>query len=238
MNEKKLREKFIKMAKEKIKEKKKRDDLYLIQLSRSLEDLIKVYNRLEERLSEFGYIYNINARGKKLIEEIKNLKESNEWINEKEKIMVIKKSANLLEEIDVQIKETEKLIEKYAKQIMPNAYHLIGGKLCAKYLSLAGSLEKLSIMPASTIQVLGAEKALFKHLTIKSRPPKHGILILSHYINSLPKNKRGKMARTLAAKLAIAFKADLNNVNIADKLKEAVEKRFDELKKESKKMLK
>ncbi len=235
MNEKKLREKFIKIAKERIKEKKKRNDLYLIQLSRTLEDLTKVYNKLEERLSEFGYIYDINARGKKLIEEIKNLKEGNEWINESEKIMFLKRFSLLLEEIENQIKEVERLIEKYAKQIMPNSYALIGGKLVAKYLSLAGSLEKLALMPSSTIQVLGAEKALFKHLRKGTKPPKHGILLLTSYVSSLPKNKRGKMARTLAAKLAIAFKADLNNINIADKLKADIEKRFSELKQEKKK---
>jgi nucleolar protein 56 len=235
MDEKKLREKFIKIAKERIKEKKKRNDLYLIQLSRTLEDLTKVYNKLEERLSEFGYIYDINTRGKKLIEGIKNLKEGNEWINESEKIMFLKRFSLLLEEIENQIKEVERLIEKYAKQIMPNSYALIGGKLVAKYLSLAGSLEKLALMPSSTIQVLGAEKALFRHLRTKTKPPKHGILLLTSYVSSLPKNKRGKMARTLAAKLAIAFKADLNNVNIADKLKAEVEKRFSELKQEKKK---
>jgi nucleolar protein 56 len=235
MDEKKLREKFIKIAKERIKEKKKRNDLYLIQLSRTLEDLTKVYNKLEERLSEFGYIYDINTRGKKLIEEIKNLKEGNEWINESEKIMFLKRFSLLLEEIENQIKEVERLIEKYAKQIMPNSYALIGGKLVAKYLSLAGSLEKLALMPSSTIQVLGAEKALFRHLRKRTKPPKHGILLLTNYVSSLPKNKRGKMARTLAAKLAIAFKADLNNINIADKLKADVEKRFSELKQEKKK---
>jgi nucleolar protein 56 len=246
MKEKQLREKFIEIAKKKIEEKKKRNDLYIIQLNRALEDLYVISNKISERLVEWAFLYNINEKNpKKVIEHIKAL--ANEAKNEKDKekgidllygkeqLNALLSFAQLFEKIQDEIEQKEQLLEKYAAQIMPNSYELIGGKLVAKYLSIAGSMEKLADMPSSTIQVLGAEKALFKHLRAKTKPPKHGIILLSHYVNKLPKHKRGKMARTLAAKLAIAFKADLAGHYIGKQLKEAVEKRFKELSKNSEK---
>ncbi|MEM4295511.1 MAG: hypothetical protein QXI89_02620 [Candidatus Anstonellales archaeon] len=231
MKERALREKFMQIAKQKLEEKRKRNDLYIIQLNRTLDDLYGIKNKLEERINEWAYIYGIKEKGKRLVEKIKELKPDKDWIMEKERIEAIKNTAALIEKVEEEIENKENLIEKCTAQILPNAYALIGGKLVAKFLSLAGSIEKLAEMPASTIQVLGAERALFKHLRAKTKPPKHGILLLSHYVNKLPKHKRGKMARALASKLAIAFKADLSGHFIGKELKDAVEKRFKELSK-------
>jgi len=65
------------------------------------------------------------------------------------------------------------------------------------------------VMPASTVQVIGAEKALFKHLKNKSiDPPKHGIIFQHASISTSPKSVRGKIARALATKITLAAKAD------------------------------
>jgi nucleolar protein 56 len=64
-------------------------------------------------------------------------------------------------------------------------------------------------MPSSTIQVLGAEKAMFRALKSKAKPPKYGLLFQHPYVHSAPKDKRGSRARALAAKLAIAARVDL-----------------------------
>jgi len=85
------------------------------------------------------------------------------------------------------------------------------------------------MMPASTIQVLGAEKALFKHLKNKKgiAPPKHGVIFQYPAISQSPKKVRGKIARALAAKLSIAAKADSETKRfIAPLLKQNLEARI------------
>ncbi|MFA5929559.1 MAG: NOP5/NOP56 family protein [Candidatus Micrarchaeia archaeon] len=108
---------------------------------------------------------------------------------------------------------------KIAREICPNMSHLAGPELAAKLVAQSGGLQRMAMFPASTIQVLGAEKALFKHLKSGSRPPKHGLIFQHPAIGMAPKKVRGKLSRALAAKLAIAVKADAFSHNfIAEKL--------------------
>jgi len=123
-------------------------------------------------------------------------------------------------------------ISKVMKEVAPNITELVGPLLGARLLSLAGSLENLAKAPASTIQVLGAEKALFRALRTGGRPPKHGIIFQYPEIHTSPKWQRGKIARALATKLAIAAKADyFTGRYIADKLKKELLERIEEIKK-------
>ncbi len=123
----------------------------------------------------------------------------------KEMIHKLSKNANDL----IRLKEKiEKMIEQKTKEIMPNTSYLIGEKLAAHLLSEMGGLEKLAYAPSSTIQVVGAEKSLFLHLIGKGKPPKHGIIFLSEYIQRAPKKHRGKVARILALKISKAAKID------------------------------
>ena len=80
--------------------------------------------------------------------------------------------------------------------------------LGARLISLAGSLEKLAEFPSSTIQVIGASKALFKHLRARAPSPKHGIIYSHPLINTAPWWVRGKIARAVAAKLSLAARID------------------------------
>ncbi len=123
-------------------------------------------------------------------------------------------------------------IEAVMKEVAPNITALVGPLLGARLLSLAGGLEELARLPASTVQVLGAEKALFRALRTGGRPPKHGIIFQYPAIHRSPRWQRGKIARALAAKLAIAAKVDcFTGRYIGDRLREEVEKRIDEIKK-------
>jgi len=118
------------------------------------------------------------------------------------------------------------------REVAPNITELVGPLLGARLLSLAGSLEDLAKLPASTIQVLGAEKALFRALRTGGKPPKHGIIFQFPEIHRAPRWQRGKIARALATKLAIAAKADyFTGRFIADKLKKALVERIEEIKK-------
>jgi nucleolar protein 56 len=117
-------------------------------------------------------------------------------------------------------------------EVAPNITALVGPLLGARLLSLAGGLEKMAMLPASTIQVLGAEKALFRALRTGGKPPKHGVIFQYPEIHRSPKWQRGKIARALAAKLAIAAKIDaFTGRFLGDKLREELEARIQEIKK-------
>lgn len=131
------------------------------------------------------------------------------------------------------LRETlEGYVDSVMKEVSPNITALVGPKLGARLLSLAGGLEKLAKLPASTIQVLGAEKALFRALRTGGKPPKHGVIFQHPAIHRSPRWQRGKIARALAAKLAIAAKVDFfTGRYIGDKLVEEFQKRVEEVKK-------
>ena len=96
---------------------------------------------------------------------------------------------------------------------MPNTVSLIGNTLALDFLLIAGSLENLVKYPSSTLQILGAEKAFFNHMRKGTPPPKHGILFNYPGLSALPPNQRGKVARTIANKMAITLKMDYFNTS-------------------------
>src|SRR6266487_3436339 len=100
--------------------------------------------------------------------------------------------------------------------VAPNVKELLTAPVGARVIAKAGSLNKLAILPASTIQVLGAEKALFRSLRTGANPPKHGLLFQHSLIHSAPRWQRGKIARALASKLAIAARIDLFRPGVKD----------------------
>ena len=80
--------------------------------------------------------------------------------------------------------------------------------LAARLINEAGSLEKLAFIPSSAIQVLGAKKALFRHMRSGARSPKHGLIFQHPLVQSAQQKQRGKAARKLAGKISIAVKQD------------------------------
>ncbi|MDP2666300.1 MAG: NOP5/NOP56 family protein [Candidatus Diapherotrites archaeon] len=99
-------------------------------------------------------------------------------------------------------------VRKEMLELAPNFTQLATPVIAAQLLSKAGSFKRLSEMPGSTLQVLGAEEALFSHLRARTRPPKHGFIFNHPLLKTLPKHARGKMARALAGKLAICVRVD------------------------------
>jgi nucleolar protein 56 len=99
-------------------------------------------------------------------------------------------------------------IEAAMEAVAPNVKELLTASVGARIIAKAGSLARLAMLPASTIQVLGAEKALFRALKTGARPPKHGLLFQHPLIHSAPKWQRGKIARAVASKVAIAARID------------------------------
>jgi nucleolar protein 56 len=124
----------------------------------------------------------------------------------------------------------EKYIDDVMEDVAPNIKALTGALLGARLIALAGGLVDLAKMPASTLQVLGAEKALFRSLKTGTKPPKHGIIFQHPYLHEAKKWQRGKIARALAGKLAIAARTDaFGGRFIGDELKADIERRVEEI---------
>ena len=101
-----------------------------------------------------------------------------------------------------------KYLELVCAETMPNLSAIAGHLLAARMVAQAGGLEKIAKMPSSTIQLLGAEKALFRHLKGQGRAPKYGVLFGHALIQQAPKHLKGKVARLIASKLSLAAKMD------------------------------
>ena len=114
--------------------------------------------------------------------------------------------------------------------VAPNLATLIGEIVGSKLIAHAGGLTNLSKYPASTIQILGAEKALFRALKTKGKTPKYGLIFNSSFIGRAGLKNKGKISRYLANKCAIAARVDCFSENpttkFGESLKDQVEERL------------
>jgi nucleolar protein 56 len=124
--------------------------------------------------------------------------------------------------------ETREFIEERAPELAPNMSNLAGSVLTARLIALAGGLDKLARKPSSTVQVLGAEDALFAHLRGNAPSPKHGVIYVHPYVRETRKEERGSAARAVAGKLTIAARVDRYagdlRPELADELDEKIER--------------
>jgi len=121
-------------------------------------------------------------------------------------------------------------VERNMGMIAPNITSVVGATIGARLMAKAGGLEKLAMLPASTIQVLGAEKALFRALRTGARPPKHGIVFQHEAVHSAPKWQRGKIARSIATKIAIASRVDAFRGSSEKEIEQRLQRRLEEIK--------
>jgi len=118
--------------------------------------------------------------------------------------------------------------------VAPNITALVGPMVGARLISLAGSLKELAKKPSSTVQIYGAEKALFRSLKTGTDPPKHGIIYQVPEVHSAPFWQRGKIARALAGKIAIAARIDAySKRNIGSDLKKKFLERVGEIQRQN-----
>jgi nucleolar protein 56 len=99
-------------------------------------------------------------------------------------------------------------LERKMAIVAPNLQALIGDVIGARLISKAGSLTNLSKMPASTLQILGAEKALFRALKTKGNTPKFGLIYHSGFIGKAAAKNKGRISRYVANKCSIASRID------------------------------
>jgi len=110
------------------------------------------------------------------------------------------------------LSERRRVLESYIESEMdicaPNLKAVVGPIIGARLIQSAAGLKRMALLPASTVQVLGAEKAFFRFLKEGGRPPKHGILFQHPQVHSARRDLRGRMARTMASAAARASKLD------------------------------
>ncbi|MDD2639359.1 MAG: ATP-binding protein [Methanothrix sp.] len=191
----------------------------LLQTIEALDDLNEVINRLEERLYEWSRLSDDRRlRGRALAESLSG---------EEGSIGILARSVRELYEARESVQMS---LETATAQIAPNLSNLAGPLIAARMISRAGGLKRLPEMPASAIQVMGAEKALFKHLRGKAPSPKHGMIYRHPAVMGTTRRLRGRAARALAAKLAIAARIDRYSGELNPNLKLVLERRIDEIK--------
>ncbi len=244
-----LRDAMIEVAKKRLRKAVGVDD-HISQAVHTIDDLIQTSNLLSERLHEW---YNLHfpelekvVSGSKypgLIAEHGD-RESIPGVEfegsvgaelSKEEKDTIMHFAQLLMEVNSEREELEGYIETNMKEHAPNLAHLAGPLIGARLICFAGGLEELAKMPSSTVQLLGAEKALFRHIKEGTKPPKHGVIFQHPYLHKAPYWQRGSIARAFSGKISIAARADFYSQEfIADRLRTGLEKAIKEVKKKRK----
>ena len=194
----------------------------------AFEDIMKITNLLLERTRSWYSYFSLDPLDAEnhLIEHVKSLSIGTKPLDRAEEQNLQSLVAMLAKTLEIR-DNIEKYINQVVEEIAPNVSKIVGTGIAARLIAQAGSIEKLSLLSAGTIQVLGAEKALFRHLKEGTPPPKHGILFQHEMINTSPKNKRGRIARLLAAKISVAAKADVfTKRDISKQLNEELNTRY------------
>jgi len=172
-------------------------DKNLIQAIESLNEAHSNFNLASERFTTWYSQITGNSRRK--------LEEILEIDTLPSQMLPLKSHINNTQKL---ISQISSYLDSESPKIFPNLVKILGTQLTARIVSLAGDLSKLARMPASTIQLLGAEKALFRHMADGSPPPKHGVLYQHPTIRRATGKDKGRASRKLAAKVAIASKID------------------------------
>lgn len=215
----------------------------LMQSISMLNELDPILNRLAKKMREWYALYNpefehatanndgfvriITQKDKAtLLKELNCTQTMGGDITNEDKACML----DTAQDINILFERREKNIEyikKIAQEIMPNTTAIIGGVMATRMLAMAGSLKRLSKMPSSTVQLLGAESALFKHMKTGSKCPKYGYLINHPLVQKAPKKIKGKVARAIVDKVSIAVKVDyFKGQPIGEELRIKLEKRF------------
>jgi len=265
MKFKELREKEMKKTREKISKELGMRDKLIVHVIKAIEIIDKTTNLLFEQLREWysvhfpelwrtsgdmdeylNMIAVLKTRNNFTVEKLKEFTKKAEAISKKaeastgasfkkEDAEIVSSFAEKIKELREERRKQEKYLEELMRTEAPNITAVIGATIGGKLITTAGSLKKLAEMPSSTIQVLGAEKALFAHLKKGVPSPKHGIIFSYSKLHTAPKKKRGIIARKIAAKLSIASKVDyFKGEFIGDKLKQELEEEITKVLKEKK----
>ena len=201
MDKKELRRRLLKKSRDTIEENLSGKEIHIIRAIRAVDDLEEINNLMKKNLEEW--------------------KKRSPDDNAKQMITRLEQNQKAIEDERLELIE---FIQKEISSELPSFTILASPVIGARLLASAGSKKKLAFCPSSTMQVLGAEKALFNHIKRKAKPPKHGHIFNHPLLQKLPKVKRGKAARILAGKLSIAARMDYFGKELTDLTGEVDEK--------------
>lgn len=232
----------------KIKKESASEDKHLIQAVNSIDEIDETISKLIERIREWYALYfpemDVIKNNETYIKLISQNKTKEEIINAKpdafpsniididediniEDLEIMNNYANSIHELQKSRKNIEEYIDYKMESIAPNLRLLVGPTLGAKLISHAGGIKRLAMYPSSTVQIMGAEKALFRHLKSGDRPPKYGLIYQHPQVRGAKWWNRGKIARMLAGKISLAVRRDVFtktlDENVAEEFKEKVE---------------
>ncbi len=207
--------KNLQLTKEALKHSVNEDNL-IMQAIANINELDKIANTMSKRLREWYSLYypELSERvenHEKYVELVLGQKRDQETFGadldlpDVEEMKLLAQRIISLYELR---KEHELYIQKIMKEYCPNLLELAGTTIAARLIELGRGLKHLALLPASTIQLLGAEKALFRHLKTNARSPKHGIIINHPLIQNAKRDQKGKAARMLADKLSLCARLD------------------------------
>ncbi|MBR6928227.1 MAG: ATP-binding protein [Methanobrevibacter sp.] len=213
-----------------IKKESSSEDKHLIQAINTIDEIDESISKQIERIREWYALYfpemeviRNNETYIRLISENKSKDEIikakpeafpddmidlEEDINPKD-IEIMNNYANSIYEMQQTRKNLEEYVDFKMQDIAPNLRLLVGSSLGAKLISHAGGLKRLAVYPSSTVQIMGAEKALFRHLKSGDRPPKYGLIYQHPQVRGAKWWNRGKIARMLAGMISHAARRDV-----------------------------
>ncbi|MCQ2376497.1 MAG: RNA-processing protein [Methanocorpusculum sp.] len=201
-------------------------DTGLLQMVRMLDELDRVINLLTERILEWHQGETPSASRKytragadKMLQKLaKNASNP-----------AMKPVAREILSLNALRAKLTKEVSAEADKVLPNMSALVGGLVAARLVSRAGGLKDISRMASSSIQVLGAESALFSHIRTGTPSPKHGLIFQHRRVHNAPREIRGRVARVLAAKLAAASRLDYFREEMVPEFIESANKKIDDL---------
>ena len=255
-----VREVMVEIARQKITEQAGRRDLHIVHAVRAFDDLEKTKNQLFVRVKEWYDMHfpELSSKVSDIDTYLKlvsipllrdKVETAREFLGPEEAEAVIEAAASSvggvltgrdadklasLAKLGLEVSREAEKTAQYIRELMsaeaPNISTVAGPVLGSRLISLAGGLERLARLPASTIQVLGAEKALFRFFKTGRGAPKHGVIFQHPLVHSAPRWQRGKIARALAAKISIAARIDFfTKEDRGAVLREQLEKRVEEI---------
>ncbi|MFH1450503.1 MAG: NOP5/NOP56 family protein [archaeon] len=246
-----LRENCLRQTKKDLKEALALPDRRISQTVSAISEIEEALCVSAERLKEWFSLYYPEAAGKikkqeafvRIVSEKSSRKDFHDIVQDsiggelsKEDLHNIRSFAKSLSQLYSQKGEMEAYLEKLMKQSFPNLQAIAGNIVGAKLIAHCGDAHRLANLPSSTIQVLGAEKALFRHMKTGANPPKYGILLGHNLLQNARKEGRGKIARALASVISLAVKIDVHSKeNQIDFLKKKLDNKLKVIDRRSKK---
>jgi len=189
-----------------------------------MDDTERTANELSERLEEWaGALLDIEIDATGLDFAAVVADEDPENATEERAVSLAQRVVDLRAERD----DLRTFIERRAPEVAPNLAEMAGPVLAARLISLAGGLEPLAKKPSGTVQVLGAEDALFAHLRGHAPSPKHGVIFTHEFVRGTRLEDRGSASRALAGKLSIAARIDHYSGDMRPDLHEELRDRMD-----------